>query len=161
MDCPGIVFSAKDADTAACVLRNAIKIESLEDPIAPVELILQRCDKLKLREVFGLPDFRDTTHFLQQIALKKGKMGKRCELQLEEAARVVLKDWNDGLIPFYTVVVCFAPSLREPCFVHGCCCCCAFLGKPVVGVQPPAHLLPSTLETPSWWAAGGTNTPGR
>lgn len=34
-----------------------------------------------------------------QLALKKGKMGKRCEPLLEEAAKTVLKDWNDGAIP--------------------------------------------------------------
>eukprot|EP00667_Euglena_gracilis_P007914 EG_transcript_8005 len=105
MDCPGIVFSSSAADSTASVLRNAIKVETIEDPIAPVELILERCDKAKLQEVYGLPGFTDATDFLTKIALKKGKVGKRCEPMLEDAARVVLKDWNDGAIPFYTLPV--------------------------------------------------------
>ena len=40
LDCPGIVFSrsSNPADSANVVLRNCIKVELIEDPIAPGEL---------------------------------------------------------------------------------------------------------------------------
>jgi len=112
MDCPGIVFSSDDSGLAASALRNIIKIEKLEDPIAPVELIVERCGVQRLQEVYGLPEFKGATDFLTKLALKKGKMGKRCEPLLEEAAKTVLKDWNDGAIPFYTLPT-GAPPDRE------------------------------------------------
>eukprot|EP00996_Jenningsia_fusiforme_P000090 NODE_1054_length_1737_cov_9.406991_g931_i0.p1 GENE.NODE_1054_length_1737_cov_9.406991_g931_i0~~NODE_1054_length_1737_cov_9.406991_g931_i0.p1 ORF type:complete len:485 (-),score=130.74 NODE_1054_length_1737_cov_9.406991_g931_i0:137-1591(-) len=103
MDCPGIIFS--DADSPAAVLRNAIKVESLEDPLSPVELILERCDPEKLRTIYAIGPFKGSTDFLTQIAARTGKIGKRAEPMLEDAARLVLRDWNDGRIPFYTVPV--------------------------------------------------------
>ena len=44
LDCPGIVFaSPRDAtETAQLFLRNCLKIEQIEDPVAPVELILAK-----------------------------------------------------------------------------------------------------------------------
>lgn len=35
LDCPGIVFSTAVGDQAAAALRNAVKVEKLEDPILP------------------------------------------------------------------------------------------------------------------------------
>lgn len=45
LDCPGIVLPGGDTSDAAAALRNAVKIENLDDPITPVDAILQRADK--------------------------------------------------------------------------------------------------------------------
>lgn len=45
LDCPGIVLPGGDSSDASAALRNAVKIENLEDPITPVDAILQRADK--------------------------------------------------------------------------------------------------------------------
>ena len=44
LDCPGIVFSrsSRDGDEAEVLLRNCVKVELVEDPIAP-GLCLSRC----------------------------------------------------------------------------------------------------------------------
>lgn len=45
LDCPGIVMATGDEASAHTILRNAVKVEQIEDPTAPVEIILSRCRK--------------------------------------------------------------------------------------------------------------------
>lgn len=101
IDCPGIVFSAKQAD--ALVLRNCIKIENLYDPISPVDTIIKRVGHEPLMIAYGLPAFKDTTEFLACVCSARGKIKSGGVFNMEEAARLVLKDWNSGSIPFYTL----------------------------------------------------------
>eukprot|EP01012_Entosiphon_sulcatum_P032382 TRINITY_DN41195_c0_g1_i1.p1 TRINITY_DN41195_c0_g1~~TRINITY_DN41195_c0_g1_i1.p1 ORF type:complete len:465 (+),score=106.10 TRINITY_DN41195_c0_g1_i1:39-1397(+) len=101
MDCPGIVFSSAMPEDV--VLRNAIKVDTLEDPVRPVELILQRCDKQILLDLYRIQDFADVLDFLAQVAKRRNKVGKRGEALIDDTARSVLKDWNASRIPFYTV----------------------------------------------------------
>ena len=43
-----MVLASGDMTDCSVALRNAIKIESLEDPVTPVEAILQRCPKQQM-----------------------------------------------------------------------------------------------------------------
>ncbi|KAK3260029.1 hypothetical protein CYMTET_31000 [Cymbomonas tetramitiformis] len=86
----------------AAVLRNAARIEKLDDPITPVQEILKRCNPAKLVEVYSLQPFNSHTEFLIQIATSRGKFKKGGLLDIESAARIVLQDWNSGKIPYYT-----------------------------------------------------------
>lgn len=45
LDSPGIVLAAGDASDTTVALRNALRIDSLEDSIAPVEVVLKRTGK--------------------------------------------------------------------------------------------------------------------
>ncbi|KAJ3310925.1 Guanine nucleotide-binding protein-like 3 [Boothiomyces sp. JEL0838] len=105
LDCPGIVFSksSNTKDTAQVLLRNCIKVELLEDPISPVDAILERCSVEQLRELYGLPEFHDTQSFLIEYARLRGKLLRGGIPDVESAARAIIQDWNQGRIPFYTV----------------------------------------------------------
>ncbi|KAJ3165740.1 Guanine nucleotide-binding protein-like 3 [Geranomyces variabilis] len=105
LDCPGIVFSqsSRDGDEAEVLLRNCVKVELLEDPVSPVEVIVGRCKKEQLMRLYNLPMFGDTRDFLVQVARQRGKLRKGGIPDVESAARAVLQDWNSGRIPFYTV----------------------------------------------------------
>lgn len=105
LDCPGIVFSKGDnGETAAeLLLRNCVKVELLEDPISPVELIVGRCQKEQLMEMYGVPLFEDVNDFLVHLARLRGKLKRGGIPDIFSAARSILNDWNSGKIPFYTV----------------------------------------------------------
>ena len=45
LDCPGIVMATGDASDTTIALRNALRIDNLQDAIAPVEVILKRTGK--------------------------------------------------------------------------------------------------------------------
>ena len=76
LDCPGIVFgkSVCEEDAAQVLLRNCVKVEMLEDPVAPVEAIVTRCNKEQLMQIYSLPYFQDTHDFLLQLAKQRGKL---------------------------------------------------------------------------------------
>ncbi len=101
VDCPGIVFASGAAADAA--LRNAVKVEQLKDPIAPVELIMRRCRREQLQQLYAIPAFGSAAEFLVHIAKKKGKLKKGGVPDYDAAARTVLQDWNSGKIKYYTL----------------------------------------------------------
>ncbi|KAG0207219.1 Guanine nucleotide-binding protein-like 3 [Mortierella sp. GBA30] len=105
LDCPGIVFSKGDngETPAELLLRNCVKVELLEDPISPVELIVGRCQKEQLMEMYGVPLFEDVNDFLVHLARIRGKLKRGGIPDIFSAARSILNDWNSGKIPFYTI----------------------------------------------------------
>lgn len=101
IDSPGIVFA--DSETGNdLILRNCVKLESMADPIEPVEAILNRCDPAKIMEKYMVPEFTNVTEFLQHLARRLGKLKKGGVPDIGDAARVILQDWNCGKISFYT-----------------------------------------------------------
>lgn len=105
LDCPGIVFSKSqdDTDSAQVLLRNCVKVELLSDPISPVEVILSRCSHEQLAALYELKPFGDTREFLISLAQQRGKLLKGGVPDIDNAARSVIQDWNQGRIPFYTL----------------------------------------------------------
>ena len=101
LDSPGVVFTAEDG-TAANALRNAIKIERLEDPETPVREIVRKCPMRQLCQVYRIPAFASADEFVRSVALARGKLRKGGVADAAAACRLVLQDWNTGAIPFYT-----------------------------------------------------------
>lgn len=102
LDCPGIVLPGKDADDATAALRNAVKIEELQDLFTPVDAILKRADKSHLMIHYRLADYKSTDDFLALLAKRFGKLKKQGIPDKEGAARRLLHDWNSGVIKYYT-----------------------------------------------------------
>jgi len=100
LDCPGVVLSSDNADSI--MLRNVIKVEDLPDPYVPVNALVKRVEPKVLMELYKVTEFKDTNDFLANVARKRGRLLKGGIANLEEAARIVLKDWNSGKIPFHT-----------------------------------------------------------
>ena len=78
LDCPGIVFSKSTSseDASLVALRNCVKVELLEDPVAPVEAILSLCSIENLMQLYELPLFENVKEFLILFAQKRGKLLK-------------------------------------------------------------------------------------
>jgi nuclear GTP-binding protein len=85
LDCPGVVLEDFGAHQEGeeerrrrlgeVMLRNCIKVEEIEDPIAPVEAILSRVDMSVMQGLYpGLQTYRNVTEFLVQIALTTGRL---------------------------------------------------------------------------------------
>ena len=100
LDSPGVVFSDESA-----LLGNCVDAESIDDPIPPVDALLKRCNPESLMMTYNIPAFRkdDTMMFLAMVAKSYGRVLKGGIPDKIGAARSVLKDWNQGKIPYYTV----------------------------------------------------------
>jgi hypothetical protein len=82
VDSPGVVFdeddSAGGAGTAKgnVLLRNVVKVEDIDDPIAVVEEIVERTERETLQKIYRLPEFSSTLEFLGMLALTTGRLLK-------------------------------------------------------------------------------------
>merc|ERR1711865_561499 len=112
LDSPGVVFSDETA-----LLGNCVDANSIDDPIPPVDAILKRCNPESLMGTHGIPAFPqgDTMMFLAMVAKSYGRVLKGGIPDKIGAARSVLKDWNHGKIPYFTV----PPADIEPDVAKG------------------------------------------
>ena len=72
LDSPGVVLSKENTDSL--ILRNVIKVEDLNDPVAPVEVLIQKINKKELLKTYRIEDFDTTNKFLASVARKTGKL---------------------------------------------------------------------------------------
>ncbi|XVF72202.1 hypothetical protein PTKIN_Ptkin12aG0101300 [Pterospermum kingtungense] len=103
LDCPGVVMLRSEGNDASIALRNCKRIEKLDDPVGPVKEILKLCPERLLVTIYKIPGFESVDEFLQNVATVRGKLKKGGIMDVEAAARIVLHDWNEGKIPYYTM----------------------------------------------------------
>lgn len=103
LDSPGVVL-ASDTNEAAMALHNCAKVETLDDPVKPVEAILKRCNKQQLMLHYNISEFDSVPEFLAKFAKRRGHLKKKGIPCVDKAARTVLNDWNSGKISFFTHV---------------------------------------------------------
>ncbi|EKG03378.1 GTPase, putative [Trypanosoma cruzi] len=119
MDCPGVVSPGEDSGDV--VLRNAVKVSNLADPFTPVQRLIQRCTQVDTddphsRQLFaagvhplalfyniGTFDTNDTIGFIRLVGQRRGRLRQGGEIDEEGTARMILQDWNDGRIAYYTL----------------------------------------------------------
>ncbi|GAB2281968.1 Guanine nucleotide-binding protein-like nsn1 [Dionaea muscipula] len=108
LDCPGVVMLKSGQNDTSIVLRNCKRIEKLEDPVGPVKEILKLCPWNILVMLYKVPAFDSVDDFLRNLATVRGRLKKGGIVDPDAAARIVICDWNQGKIPYYTM-----PPSRE------------------------------------------------
>lgn len=131
LDSPGIAFSDAASNDNWAALRNCVKVsiqcaqsvpciamhckggeltigmavqvEQLDDPQSIVAEILQRCSAKQLMALYKVPAFKDADEFLQHVAFQRGKLLPSGVGDAHSAACVVLHDWHNGKIAYYTM----------------------------------------------------------
>ncbi|KAI0631838.1 hypothetical protein C8Q77DRAFT_1129408 [Trametes polyzona] len=117
IDSPGVVFDDDDFDDGKgsrkgnVLLRNVVKVEDIEDPVAIVEEILGRTDPAVIKKLYNVEDFSSPLEFLTMVALTTGRLLKGGTPDILAAARQVLTDWNHQKIPYFSVPPTVHPSL--------------------------------------------------
>jgi len=85
------------------VLKNAVKIQSLKDPVAPATAILKRITTQQAMELYDVTEFSTPDEFFALLATRMGKFKRGGVQDSVAAARSILEDWNSGKIRYYTV----------------------------------------------------------
>jgi nuclear GTP-binding protein len=101
IDSPGVVLSTKD-QSDSLILRQAIKVEDIQDPSRPIEALLNRVEKDELLRYYRIADFTRQEEFLGQIARKKGFLQLGGIPNFDQAARSVLRDFLNGKLKYFT-----------------------------------------------------------
>jgi nuclear GTP-binding protein len=63
LDSPGVVLSTKD-QTDSLILRQAIKVEDITDPLRPIEALMNRVSKEELLHYYRIADYQTQEQFL-------------------------------------------------------------------------------------------------
>lgn len=63
LDSPGVVLSTKD-QSDSLILRSAVKVEDIVDPIRPIEAVINRIQKDELLRFYRIADFKTVEEFL-------------------------------------------------------------------------------------------------
>ncbi|KAJ7733733.1 P-loop containing nucleoside triphosphate hydrolase protein [Mycena maculata] len=111
VDSPGVVFDDEDEKAGNILLRNVVKVEDVNDPIAVVEEILARTAPATIQKLYNLPEFKSTIEFLTMAALSSGRLLKGGTPDLTATARHILTDWNHQKIPYFSEPPAVHPSL--------------------------------------------------
>lgn len=63
--------------------------------------ILRLCPHQVLVTLYKVPSFDSVDDFLQKLATVRGRLKKGGVVDVDAVARIVLHDWNEGMIPLY------------------------------------------------------------
>jgi ribosome biogenesis GTPase A len=104
IDTPGVVPRGEEEELA---VRGALRPESLEDPVpAALKLIevLKHKEPDFLKKYYGVEE-SDPMRALEELARRRNLLKKGGEPNVEEAARLLIRDWQSDKL-----VVCFSPE---------------------------------------------------
>ena len=100
IDCPGVV-PPTDEEEATLVLRGVTRSERLPYPENYVPPILAQVKREYIVRTYGVHGWTDSEDFLNQIAIKTGRLLKGGEADIGAVAKQVINDWQRGRLPWF------------------------------------------------------------
>ncbi len=100
IDTPGVVPGGSKESLA---LRGALRPEALEDPVVAAARLVETVEREMpglLEETYGVEEGEPHV-FLEELARRRGLLGKGGVPRVDEAARIVIRDWQAGRLRFY------------------------------------------------------------
>eukprot|EP00916_Digyalum_oweni_P015405 GHVL01025211.1.p1 GENE.GHVL01025211.1~~GHVL01025211.1.p1 ORF type:complete len:417 (+),score=75.74 GHVL01025211.1:28-1278(+) len=112
VDSPGVLFEGSQGDVN-CVLRNTIKLSTVQNPVWIVEELIKRISKLDLIKHFKMSMFKEPQEFLGIIARSRGLLKKGGRPNFDSAARVVIQEWTSGKLRYHTLPPSEMPNAQH------------------------------------------------
>lgn len=106
IDCPGIVYDTGDSEVET-VLKGVVRAERLPQPTDFILEILNRVKKEYITKVYGIGAWKDEWDFLEQLAIKCGKLLQKGEPDFNTVAVQMINDFGRGKLPWFV-----APPMR-------------------------------------------------
>jgi nuclear GTP-binding protein len=102
IDCPGIVVPTAATDTDL-LLRGVVRVERVEDVVQHVDEVLSRVRRDYVVRTYGIAEWTDHEDFLEKLARRSGRLLKGGEPDLNSVAKAVVRDWQRGKLPHFTM----------------------------------------------------------
>ncbi len=100
IDTPGVIPRVSKEEL---IIKSALRPEALEDPLPAatklLEIILEKNPGI-LKKTYGFAT-SDPYEFIEKYAKKRGLLLRGGRLNIEEAARIIIRDWQSGKLNFY------------------------------------------------------------
>ena len=100
IDCPGVV-PPTDEEEVDIVLKGVTRSERLPSPEDYIDEVLRRSKREYVVRTYGIHSWDSGVDFLNQLAIKSGRLLKKGEPDVRTCARMVLNDWQRGKLPYY------------------------------------------------------------
>ena len=86
IDSPGVVLSTQE-QADSLILRQAVRVEDIVDPVRPVQALLNRVEADQLMKYYRIAAWKDVDSFLGQVARKRGFLQAGGVANFDQAAR--------------------------------------------------------------------------
>ncbi len=107
IDTPGVVPPEEVKDESLLVIKGAIDPSKLKDPVLPAVRLIERVLKYNpnaFREAYGVESL-EPLRILEEVGRRRGLLLKGGKVNIDEAARAVIRDWIEGKIRYYVDVL--------------------------------------------------------
>ena len=101
LDSPGVVLSTQE-QSDSLILRQAIKVEQVDDPLRIVEALMARIDHEELQRLYVIEKVTTLAALLGHISHKKGFLKSGGAANFDQAARSIIRDYLDGKMHYFT-----------------------------------------------------------
>jgi len=101
VDCPGTVAPSRSDTAEDIVLRGVCQVEKLQEPAAYVPAVLARVKREHMVATYGVQEWEDANSFMEQLAVRQGKLLKQGEPDVPTVAKMVLNDFIRGKLPHF------------------------------------------------------------
>lgn len=101
IDCPGVVYPSGDSSETDIVLKGVVRVANLRDPSVYVPGVLERVKPQYLQKAYNIDMWEDANDFLAKLARHNGRLLKGGNADINTAAKMVLEDFQRGLLAFY------------------------------------------------------------
>jgi nuclear GTP-binding protein len=100
IDCPGIVYDQGESETDK-VLKAVVRAERIPDPEIYIDPILKKAQHKHIYDVYGIREWIDSEDFINQVAVRTGKLLKGGEPDINNVSKSIIMDWQRGNIPYF------------------------------------------------------------
>ncbi|MFC2174626.1 GTPase [archaeon] len=95
-DSPGII--PREEGEAKLAIKGAYDVTKLKDPIGVAIKLIKKVGSQRIAKAYGAEPFDDAYEQLEELAGKWMMLRKGAELDLDRAAKRLIKDWQTGKI---------------------------------------------------------------
>ena len=100
LDSPGIMLQKSDDATDTQIIRSAVQVDELIDPVSMIPDLIKKFEKTEILRHYRIANYTSTEQMLTLIAKKKG-LGPTLT-GLKDAARRVFRDFLNNRLTYYT-----------------------------------------------------------
>lgn len=110
--------------SASLLLQSLLPVPQIPEPEAVAEALIAISSVSALQRLYQLPSFTTPREALQALAQRRGKLLKGGMPDLQAAAKMLLQEWQEGRVPYYSlpsrfkeVVSCICGTSYLPCIL--------------------------------------------
>ena len=92
IDCPGIVYDQGETETDK-VLKGVVRAERLPAPELFIQAILDKVEHKHIVDIFGVHSWQDSEDFINQVAIRTGKLVKGGEPDINNVSKTIIYNW--------------------------------------------------------------------